>query len=179
VTNYTSKSAYLAAAGPQSEITFGEFPVGTIVTNQYAPLGVIFTDGDDHIGANSTAFADGVGLPADTNVNGLVTLSFSSPQNAVAADFPGQLNISLYSGTTLVGTSATFGGSGVGFFGGVQSSVPFNKVVLEDLFDHLVAIDNLYIPNSVPEPASLMGIVCAFAAVGRRPRTRGHRNVRM
>ncbi|TKJ33694.1 MAG: hypothetical protein CEE38_20140 [Planctomycetes bacterium B3_Pla] len=35
--------AGLASAGPTTLITFDEFPVGTVISNQYAPLGVIFS----------------------------------------------------------------------------------------------------------------------------------------
>jgi len=38
--------AGLVNAAPTYTITFDEFPVGTIVDNQYAPLGVIFLPGD-------------------------------------------------------------------------------------------------------------------------------------
>ena len=174
VTSYATKSAYIAAAAPQSEITFGEFPIGTIVTNQYAPLGVIFDDGDDQIASGIGLFGDSVGVPAANNTNGLVTLSFASPINSVAADFPGQLNISLFSGATLVGTSATFGGSGAGFFGGVQSTVPFDKALLQDLFDNHVSIDNVYF-QAIPEPTELLG-ACAVAAFPLAARRRARVN---
>jgi len=38
--------AGLASAAPTTLITFDEFPVGTVISNQYAPLGVIFLIGD-------------------------------------------------------------------------------------------------------------------------------------
>lgn len=38
--------AGLASAAPTYTITFSEFPLGTIVDNQYAPLGVVFLPGD-------------------------------------------------------------------------------------------------------------------------------------
>jgi hypothetical protein len=38
--------AGLASAAPTTLITFDEFPVGTIITNQYVGLGVVFLPGD-------------------------------------------------------------------------------------------------------------------------------------
>ena len=38
--------AGLASAGPTYLITFDEFPVGTQISNQYAPLGVVFHPGN-------------------------------------------------------------------------------------------------------------------------------------
>ena len=38
--------AGLASAAPTYLITFDEFPVGTVISNQYAPLGVVFHPGD-------------------------------------------------------------------------------------------------------------------------------------
>ena len=38
--------AGLASAAPTYLITFDEFPLGTLIDNQYAPLGVVFLPGD-------------------------------------------------------------------------------------------------------------------------------------
>jgi hypothetical protein len=38
--------AGLASAAPTYLITFDEFPLGTMISNQYAPLGVLFLPGD-------------------------------------------------------------------------------------------------------------------------------------
>lgn len=172
ITNYSSRSAYLAGAPPQSQITFTEVPLGTTLTTQYAGWGVTFTDGDDTTDVNSL-YVDGVGLPTFSNPNGLVTLLFSSPITSVGADFPGQLNIALYSGATLVGSSATFGSAGSGFFGGVVSSVPFSRAVLTDASDNFVSIDNVLF-SAIPEPAgTTLLFIVALGAGTVRSRRRG------
>ena len=51
-----------AAAGETATITFTELPYGTLVTDQYAHLSVIFADGNDTIHVSPGYVNDGFGL---------------------------------------------------------------------------------------------------------------------
>jgi hypothetical protein len=150
ITNYTSLTAYTAAVGSHPIITFREFPVGTVLGTQYNSLGVTFTDGNDTITSSPSFVTDGVGVDAI----GRFDLSFSTHQTAIGADYPGALAFDLYLDSTLIGSSAPFGGSGSGFFGGV-SSEPFNRVVVRDWVDNFAYIDNLHLGPASPEPSTL------------------------
>lgn len=132
--------------------------------NQYAGLGVTFSDLNDTTLADTAFLSDGVGL----NGHGAVTLRFSSYLTSLGAMFPGALTIQLFSGGSLVGTSAAFGGQGDGFFGGVISDIPFNGAILSDWSDGRVFLDNLYLQSpggpSIPDTGSTTALFASSLA---------------
>ena len=107
--------------------------------------------------------------------DGHFELSFASSIFSLGFDFPGALVIELYDGATLVGTSDNFGSSGAGFFGGVLSTVAFNRAIV---FDHCCAAvfaDDMHFGAGVrvvPEPstAALLGFALAALSFLRRRR---------
>jgi len=155
LTNYNDLASYNAAVGPHTPINFTDLAPGTILSNQYAGLGVTFTDGDDQIISAVEFVVDGIGVGGNERIH----LTFSSYMNHIGAEFPGALVIDLYGGTTLIGTSDNFAGSGTGFFGGV-SDVSFNKAVLRDWVDDPVFIDvfidNLHFGRVIPAPGAIL-----------------------
>ena len=151
LTNHTNLVSYNAAVGPHTVIDFTDLAPGTTLSNQYAGLAVTFTDGDDQILSSIYFVVDGIGVAG----NGRIHLTFSSYMDHIGAEFPGALVIDLYDGTTLIGTSDNFAGSGTGFFGGV-SDVSFNKVVLRDWFDDTVFTDNLHFGRVIPAPGAIL-----------------------
>jgi len=167
VTDYTSKAAWQAAAGPYTTIDFTGFAPGTIITNQYASLGVIFTEGNDRINKLQSFVNDGWGL------NGVIdtfTLAFSQPMYTIACEFPGTLQIRLYYQGTLFHTNPnTFGGVGSGFFGGMVSDQPFDRAVVLDP-QGAVFVDDLHFGQGIPAPAALPLLGLALLAGRRRPR---------
>src|SRR5262245_3944366 len=63
VTEYTNKSSWQTAVGNNyTTIDFLGYPNTTFITNQYASLGVIFTDGNDSIWHTPSYVIDGAGL---------------------------------------------------------------------------------------------------------------------
>ncbi|MFZ4509296.1 MAG: PEP-CTERM sorting domain-containing protein [Fimbriimonas sp.] len=173
LTNYTDESIWASDAGTYSTVDFVAVPVGAIDA-YYAGQGVTF-EADDEAVELAFTFVDSKG--AYSASNGLV-VSFATPQYWVGTTFPGGNRFSLYSGTTLVGVSDDFGGTGGGHFGGVWSTQSFDKVVIDDWFDlqtgqNNVYIDNLYFSDSpapVPEPASMVALGLGAVALVRRRR---------
>ena len=110
VVEFTDKDAWIAAVGQFTTVDFTGFAQGTFITNQYADLGVLFTDGNDSIVAIG-AFPDGFGLGGNPSMH----LSFDSPMLWFAVDHPGSVQIDLFSGNELI-HSALFPGAGHGFW---------------------------------------------------------------
>ena len=150
ITNYDSLAAYTVAVGPHDVIGFTEVPLGSVLTSQYASKGVTFSDADDIVISSSSFATDSVGA----NCNGSMDILFSTPQTHIGVDFPGAIRIDIYNGDTLLGSSIDFGGTGSGFFGGIESDQTFNRVVLVDWFEPHAFIDNLHF--AVPEPATML-----------------------
>ena len=154
--DFTDKDEWIAAVGDFTTIDFTGFPLGTFITDQYADLGIIFTDGNDSIHQTCSFVNDCWGLDG----NGDISVTFDTPQLWIGTDFPGFLAIELYSNGNLIHTGF-FGFGGVGNFGGILSSVPFDAAVLIDVGDE-AAIDDLHF--GVPTPGSLTILVlgCLF-----------------
>jgi hypothetical protein len=141
VTEYTSRAAFDAAVGAQQCADFTAYSNGTVITNQYASIGMTFTQGNDTVLVSGAFVVDGVGI----NCGGDMEIVFSGPQSAIGCDFPGALKISIYNGATLIWSSTNFAGSGSGFFAGLVSSVSFNRAVITDWVDGAAYVDNVCI----------------------------------
>jgi hypothetical protein len=163
VLEFVDKGDWFAAVGPVTTIDFTGFPEGTFITDQFEDLGVLFTDGDDNVGYGcSSAPNDCWGLDGNTEIR----LAFLTPQAYIAADFPGGLQVDLFSQGQLIYSSSSFGGSGVGFFAGLVSSEPFDAAVLSDPFVGDVALDDLHF--GVPGPAAIWLFGLAALCPARR-----------
>jgi hypothetical protein len=166
ISSFTDYLTYRGYAGPQSLIGFSEVPLGTTLSGQYSGLGLRFLDGDDRTVSDSVAYPkDTFGLeggPREGDVS-FITLQFAQPVRSLGVDFPGALRVELFNGLNSLGSSANFGSSGTGFFGGVISDIPFDRAVLSDWFAGDVYIDNLHV-TPVPEPSMLA--LLAVASLG-------------
>ncbi len=149
VQEFTDKDEWIDAVGKFTTIDFTGFPEGTFITDQYADVGVLFTDGNDTINVSDVYLNDGSGLRG----SGIITLAFDLPQAYIAVDFPGFLTIDLYSRGELIYASRMFGVGGAGNFGGLLSSQLFDAAVLSDPADGFVFIDDLHF--GVPAPGTL------------------------
>ncbi len=139
-TEYTDYATWLAAIScDPAENRYADLGAGVTVTAQYAGVGATYTDGNDVTYAYASS-TDGMILEGFGRVN----ISFSVPVCVIGVNFPGALRIVGYSGATVVLTSSDFAGSGTGFFGGVISDTPFDRVELIDWFDEAVYIDDVY-----------------------------------
>ena len=163
VVEFFEKSAWVEAVGSFETIPFTGFPDGTFITDQYADLGILFTDGNDSIAFAGSFINDGVGLDG----NGDISVAFDTPQAWIGVDFPGLLSIELFSGGRLFYTSSIAGGGGTGFFFGLISSDLFNAAVVAEPAPGLEAeIDDLHF--GVPAP----GAIWLLALAGLLPRRR-------
>lgn len=168
VTEYHDASQWQNAVGQSNTITFTGWPNFTLLTNQYANFGVVFTQGNDFVLYTSSFVTDGVGVSGGSGIQ----LSFASPQHGVAVDFPGNVKFQLFSQGTLIYTSNDFvDGFPDGEFGGLVATQSFDTAIITDPSDNIVYIDNLYFGPVLPAPGALP--LLAFTAViqtGRRRR---------
>ena len=165
VTEFTDKDAWIAAVGRFTTVDFVGFPVGTFITEQYAGLGIHFTDGNDSISPFDpiTFPNNGWGLDGNGNIN----VSFDSDQAWLAVDFPGHLRFQLFSEGQLIYESGLFGQAGVGNFAGLISSESFDAATLVEFFQGAEAeIDDLHF--GVPSP----GVIALLALGGLHHRRR-------
>ena len=162
VVEFFDKEEWEAAVGAFTTIDFTGFPDGIFITNQYADLGILFTDGNDSIDVNGAHVNDGWGLDGFGNIS----VSFDSPQAWIGVDHPGFLSIELYSEGRLFFTSNIYGG-GVGNFLGLISSKLFDAAGLIDPLGDAF-IDDLHF--GVPAPGALWLLAVAALLPRRRRR---------
>jgi hypothetical protein len=162
VTETINKPQWQSGVGAYTTITFGEYPVGTLITNQYASQGVVFTEGNDFISDIGPLPGQVFGLDSNEPFGqaGSITMQFSSPQNWIGVDFVGIVQFELYSQGQLVFTSGLHH-YGFGPFLGLISTTTFDEVRVYDPTDAVVAIDNLYFGPPVPAPGALSLIAVA------------------
>ena len=162
VIEFIDKDKWIAAVGDFTTIDFTGFPDGTFITDQYADLGVVFTDGNDSVAVNEGFLNDGSGLDGNPSIH----LSFDVSQIYLAVDFPGDVQIDLFNGNELLSSSVFIAG-GFGNFAGVISSQRFNAAVISDPILGDVFIDDLHF--GVPAPPTL-GLLVLASVFGRRRR---------
>ena len=96
---FDNRDEWAAALGNNvTTVDFVGFPGGTLITDQYSDLGVLFTDGNDRIFFTPSFPNDGVGLDG----NGNITAAFETLQFGFAVDFPGTIRYSLFRDGELV-----------------------------------------------------------------------------
>ena len=166
ITRFANRAEWEAAVGPFTTIDFTGFPHGTVVTEQYANLGVHFTDANDTIFYNPSSFYnDDYGLDG----NGDITVVFDQPIYWIGVDYPGIMQYELYYGGQLIHLSDPFGGGGSGFFAGLLSTEPFDAAVLIDPAGE-AEIDDLHFGPPIPAPPVIALLALAACAAPRRRR---------
>ncbi len=168
VLEFDDKPAWAAAVGAFATVDFAGFASGTIITTQYATLGVALTDGNDMVVCcgEETFPQDGAGLDG----NGNITVVFDAPQSWIAVDFPGSMRFQLFSAGQLFYTSSLFIGGGVGNFAGLVSGQPFDRAVL--MGGTQAEVDDLHFGAPVPGPPAI-GLLALGPLATARGRRRG------
>ena len=120
---------------------FQGFPSGTTISDQYVPIGMVFTQINEIVRVSANYSRDNHGVDG----NGDVEIRFLTPQNAIGCDFPGSLQIDLYSGPNLIYSSNIFGGVGIITFAGIVAQQNFDRVVISDWTDSFAHLDDVSI----------------------------------
>ena len=166
VEEFTDKAEWISAVGRFTTIGFTGFPDGTLITDQYADLGVLFVGGNENIFLSDNGFPnDGAGLFGGGL---LIAVAFDTPQAWIAVDFPGRIQFELFSAGELIYTSNEFGVGGVGNFAGLVSTELFDLAVMSDPSDMDVFIDDLHFGVPSPPVLALLALAGLFSARRRR-----------
>jgi hypothetical protein len=170
VVEYENAAQWQAAVGEYTTIDFVGFPSGTIITEQYASLGVHLTDGNDTIlGFGLDGFPnDGWGLKGHIIQPSGIHIAFDAPQRWLAVEFPGLVDIQLFRNGEMFHESVNLGVGGLGNFAGLVSTIGFDEAYLSDS-DGFVFIDDLHF--GVPGPGALPLLALA-GAIGMKRRRR-------
>ena len=174
---FTDKTEWIEAVDDFAFIDFVGIPGGTLLSDEYEDLGIIFTPGENVV-VEAPSIPDGFAVLGAAFFP--ISFTFVEPQYWVAVDFPDRVRFELYLGDKLVYESQTFLSIGVDFaFAGLLSTTPFDRVVVQDP-DLAVAIDNLYIGVSVAAGPDVNGdgvvdvldLIAVLLAWGQRTRLR-------
>ncbi len=174
-------------AAPAQTITFDElvFPANTLITNQYAALGVTFTSG--------LRYSPQTGFPNITGntlgnfspyVAGPYTLSFSSLQSSAA--FAMVSNSSVYTFQSFLGASlvesfdSVIGASSASNFFGFSGS-NFDSIRITSNSNDSFLIDNLKLSSvgAVPEPTTWMLMLLGMVGIGFSMRRKSDTELRV
>ncbi len=155
------RDGWINAVGPFTTIHFNEVPKHTFITDEYADLGVIFTDGDDQITFGESFLNDDWGLDG----NGDINVVFDMPQLWIAVDFPGGMQFQLFREGALVYDSTAWVPGGAGNFLGIVSSEFFDAARIIDPLGE-AEIDDLHF--GVPGPSGLGLLMLGVVTTRRR-----------
>ncbi len=163
-------AGWQSAAGEYKTCDFAAYPTNTFITDQYADLGVLFTNPGPNVvqaGVFDIYPLDGSGIDGNCGIE----LTFTQPTYSVGAHGPDTWTYNVYLGSTLLYSSPGHPSSPTGFAGFV-STVAFDRVVFFGAFGpdcDDVHIDNIYF-STVPAPAA--SILVAMGLVAGRQRRR-------
>ena len=175
VLEFEDKDDWLAVIGPLVTVDFTGFAPGTFISDQYADLGVLFTDGNDTIPPFGRFVYpnDGWGLDG----NGNITVVFDTPMAYIGVDYPGHMHFELYREGVLIYESSNFLPGGAGNFAGLLSTKLFDMAVLMDVPSADQAeIDDLHFgPPDCPadldgdDTVGILDLLALLAAWGTDP----------
>jgi hypothetical protein len=169
IIEFRHKAEWEGDVGEFTTIDFTGFDQLTIITDQYADLGILFTDGSDWIIFDGD-FEDGSGLSGGFGDD--IEISFDEMQHWIAIDFVGIAQIELYRDGELIETSSIYDDT-VSTFGGLISSEPFDAAVIDDPSASFITIDNLHFGPPIPTPGVLVLVgLGVLGACDRRRRRR-------
>ncbi len=153
--------------GDVTTIDFTGFEKGTLITDQFEELGVIFNGVNHFIDQSDGAYEDGWGLYRVGEFSP-IDISFTTPQRWIGVDFPGDIQFELFSKGQLIYTSSGFTDEGdPPGFGGLISTELFDAVHITDPLGD-VFIDNLHFGVPAPGTLALLGLTIVLPKRRRR-----------
>lgn len=165
--------------GPLTQLDFSGIASGTILTDQFADLGVTWTDGDTLL-ETDFFFPDQVTIEgqADDNAgNDESVISFALPQTAFAVQFSGDLAVQLFSGGEAVSGLVEIQETSVfptiiRSVAGIVSDTPFDSIVLTRINAPTgeAFYQEVFVQNVVPAPGPLTAVGLATVLAARRRR---------
>lgn len=168
VVEFTDKDEWFAAVGDVTTIDFTGFEKGTLITDQFEDLGVVFNGLGHFIVQSDGGFEDGWGLHRVGDGANPIDLSFTTAQLWIAVDFPGAVQFELFSEGRLIYTSNGFSDEGdPPGFAGLVSTELFDAVLITDPLGG-VFIDNLHFGVPAPGTLALLGLAAAMPRRRRR-----------
>ena len=107
---------WIAWVGEFDVVDFVGFSEGTLLFDQYADLGVLFSDGNDTVRVNQN-YLDGFGAFGGLFSDEGLTMVFDEPQSWIGLDYPGFIQFQLFREGELVYESSVFRApqGGIGF----------------------------------------------------------------
>ncbi len=174
VVEFDDKEAWTGTVGAFVTLDFAGFPTGTHITDQYAGLGVLFTDGNNAIDPYDPVVYpnDGAGLFSIPSIS----VQFTTPQSWIAVEYPGPIEICLFRRGELI--FATYGNDPVpyGNFAGLVSTQFFDAAVISRSPDHAaflpIQIDDLHFGVPAPAVSWLLVALLLLPRRGRQSRSR-------
>jgi len=171
VTGAANANQWLGDAGAYSTITFTEFPYGTLITEQYASLGIHFVEPQGNWIYSTVSFTqDGWGLQGENSID----MRFDTPMRGLAVYYPGVVKAQFFSGDQLVYSWTQNFGGGSNKFAGFFGDVAFDRVVFKNAVNpppwgstYPVYFDNLYF-TTVPVPGVALYLIGGVSIVCRR-----------
>jgi hypothetical protein len=158
--SYSSWSA--AVGGGDAKI---DFNLGSItpVTTQYQSLGVTFPPFSATAGPSSVASDGWVAITGFISGYAM-TLTYATPQVGIGFDLIQSFIVDLYFQGTLIYSSPELNA----LVHGISGTQTFDKAVLRSVTGDTSAVDNIYVANPIPGPAS--AALLAAIGLGRRRR---------
>jgi len=163
------RAAWESDVGTWNEMDFTGFEPGHNPTDEYADsVGAVFVDGFNPVwGETFTLFPeDGWGLSSGF-FGSRIEFELEAPTLSLAVLYPGGMDVTLWSGDEVV-FQASAGGAGFGNFVGLLSTVPFDRVQLNDGAG-TAFVDDIRVGVLIPGPgAAAMLAVASVIGTGRR-----------
>jgi hypothetical protein len=169
IVGFTDRDEWEQAVGAFTTIDFTGFEPLTLITDQYADLGVLFTDENDVTVHSWDVFVnDGEGLEG-SNFDDQITVEFDLPHLWFAVDHAGSAFIDVYDDDIFLGTFEHFAG-GAGKFTGIVSDLAFNKIVIHRGGDSPPFIDDLHFGIPAPGAIAVLALAGLLGTGSRRRR---------
>jgi len=159
-----------SAVGSFTTIDFAEHPEFTVLTDEYADLGLVFGDPGALVLESNVFPPDEHGI---RSADGGLELLFDGPRNALGITFPGGARIRLYLSDRLVGGPISFDAMSFGDFGGLISTEAFDRVEIVGFEpdEDPIFLGDIYFGPVVPAPSAWV-VMAGGLVAGRRGRRR-------